>query len=93
MAKTTLKASDIFSDDEDDEDDNETEEKPPQVAEDLEVEEDIDMQDIPETETIEEEPKGTSVQPASMPSASVGKARRKVLKKKTTKNARGLLGK
>lgn len=92
MAKATIKASDIFSDDEDD---NEVEEQPPQETEDLDIEEDVDMQDLQEAEpSAQNEKQKDKLSPSeSTTSAPVGKARRKVLKKKTTKNARGFLGK
>lgn len=94
MAKTSIKASDIFSDDEEEEEDVEEEDqiKEPQPVEDLDIEEeDVDMdmdQDIEENEIEKEEPPAVS-----LPSLPPGKARRKVLKKKTTKNNRGFLGK
>lgn len=92
MAKTSIKASDIFSDDDDDEEEEEQDQmKEPQPAEDLDIVEiddgDEDMEvvkDVKETEPVQEEP--------SEP-APAGKARRKVLKKRTTKNSRGHLGK
>ncbi|CAO3608055.1 unnamed protein product [Mucor fragilis] len=90
MAKTSIKASDIFSDDDDDEEEEEQDQmKEPQPAEDLDIVEiddgDEDMEvvkDVKETEPVQEEP--------SEP-APAGKARRKVLKKRTTKNSRGHL--
>lgn len=93
MAKTSIKASDIFSDDEeeDQEEEEEEEEKDqmekPQTVEDLDIEvEDVDM-DVEETvreeESVPEEPSASTLP---------GKVRKKVLKKRTTKNSRGHLG-
>lgn len=93
MAKTSIKASDIFSDDEEEEDVEEEDQiDEPQPVEDLDIEEeDVDMDMDQETEEKEIEEEEPSV--ASLPSPLPGKARRKVLKKKTTKNSRGFLGK
>ncbi|KAI8327904.1 DNA polymerase subunit Cdc27-domain-containing protein [Choanephora cucurbitarum] len=79
MAKTTLKASDIFSDDEDFVSEPHKQEEP--TKETPEPEEDVDM-DEPE-----EKPEKKEVVPTLPP----GKVRRQVLKKKTTRNARGHL--
>ncbi|KAG2206025.1 hypothetical protein INT46_000096 [Mucor plumbeus] len=91
MAKTSIKASDIFSDDEEEEDVEEEDQiDEPQPVEDLDIEEeDVDMDMDQETEEKEIEEEEPSV--ASLPSPLPGKARRKVLKKKTTKNSRGFL--
>ncbi|KAI8641224.1 DNA polymerase subunit Cdc27 [Parasitella parasitica] len=99
MAKTSIKASDIFSDEEeheeDEEDEDEEEEKEevrePEPEEDLEIEEDLEVEEEKEDvnmDTDEEKREPSAPVSAAAPS---GKARRKVLKKKTTKNSRGFL--
>ncbi|EPB81784.1 hypothetical protein HMPREF1544_11498 [Mucor circinelloides 1006PhL] len=91
MAKTSIKASDIFSDDEEEDQEEEEEEEKdqmeePQPAEDLDIEiEDVDM-DV--EETVKEE---KSVPEEPLASTLPGKVRKKVLKKRTTKNSRGHL--
>ncbi|KAI8047712.1 DNA polymerase subunit Cdc27-domain-containing protein [Gilbertella persicaria] len=78
MAKTTIKATDIFTDDEE-------EEPAEQVA--TSHKEDDMMEDV---KTIEEKP--SQQEPSSPPPPPLPeKLRRQVLKKKTTTNARGLL--
>lgn len=91
MAKTSIKASDIFSDDEEEDQEEEEEKKDqmeePKPVEDLDIEiEDVDM-DV--EETVKEE-KSVPEEPSA--STLPGKVRKKVLKKRTTKNSRGHLG-
>ncbi|OAD06950.1 hypothetical protein MUCCIDRAFT_107546 [Mucor lusitanicus CBS 277.49] len=88
MAKTSIKASDIFSDDEEEE---EEEHKEPQPAEDIDVLEiDDGDEDMEVVEAAKEEEPVQEEEEPSTP-APPGKARRKVLKKRTTKNSRGHL--
>ncbi|CEJ00673.1 hypothetical protein RMCBS344292_14725 [Rhizopus microsporus] len=81
MAKTSLKVEDIFSDDD-------QEEEPQQEAQQQQDEEDVVMFEADEDnkEKVEEEHEDEETIPAEP-----GKIRRKVLKKKTTTNARGHL--
>ncbi|KAI9483580.1 MAG: DNA polymerase subunit Cdc27 [Benjaminiella poitrasii] len=95
MARTTLKASDIFSDDEDD---NMSKPLPIEDMKTEEKDDDIVMEDANESSEITDsvEPSHQKEQQvlsstANPVSNSPSKARRKVLKKKTTKNARGFL--
>ncbi|KAG1143921.1 hypothetical protein G6F37_007413 [Rhizopus arrhizus] len=84
MAKTSLKMEDIFSDDEKD-DDKPQSPSPQEEEEDIimmEADEDIEKAKQPSKEP-EDDLQDTPVEP--------GKIRRKVLKKKTTTNARGHL--
>ncbi|KAF7728835.1 DNA polymerase delta subunit 3 [Apophysomyces ossiformis] len=89
MAMSNIQASDIFSDD----DENMEEAVPEKKKRRLIIEEDEEMEDAVE----ESEPATTPVkdqeddQPEKL--APAGKVMRKVLKKKTSKNARGFLGK
>lgn len=86
MAKTSLKMEDIFSDDEKD-DDKPQPPSPQEEEEDIimmEADEDIEKAKQPSKEP-EDNLQDTPVEP--------GKIKRKVLKKKTTTNARGHLGK
>ncbi|KAG2196400.1 hypothetical protein INT47_012904 [Mucor saturninus] len=83
MAKTTIKPEDIFSDDEEEE---EQEEEPkPEEEYPIMTEEDALMEDV-EAPKVEATP---PPEPAEL--APPGKVKRQVLRKKTTKNARGLL--
>ncbi|KAK4509409.1 uncharacterized protein ATC70_007760 [Mucor velutinosus] len=89
MAKTSIKASDIFSDDEEEEEEEQDQMKEPQPAEDLDIVEiDNEVEDMEVVESVKE---NESVQEEPSVPAPLGKARRKVLKKRTTKNSRGHL--
>ncbi|GAN04555.1 hypothetical protein MAM1_0067d04016 [Mucor ambiguus] len=88
MAKTSIKASDIFSDDEEEEEEQD-QMREPQPAEDLDIVEiDNEDEDMEVVDTVEEK---EPVQEEPSTPAPPGKARRKVLKKRTTKNSRGHL--
>ncbi|CEJ00337.1 hypothetical protein RMCBS344292_14397 [Rhizopus microsporus] len=84
MAKTTLKVEDIFSDDDQEEEPQQEQQQEPQQQD----EEDVVMFEADENneEKAEEEHEEEEATPAEP-----GKIRRKVLKKKTTTNARGHL--
>ncbi|ORE02457.1 hypothetical protein BCV72DRAFT_309095 [Rhizopus microsporus var. microsporus] len=84
MAKTSLKVEDIFSDDDQEEEPQQQEQEQQQQQD----EEDVVMFEADEDnkEKAEEEHEDEEAIPAEP-----GKIRRKVLKKKTTTNARGLL--
>ncbi|KAL9545730.1 hypothetical protein MBANPS3_007002 [Mucor bainieri] len=94
MAKTSIKASDIFSDDDEEEEEEEDHQmKAPQPAEDLDIIEVDDEDDFMEVVPVAKEKKPVQEEEEEEPStpAPPGKARRKVLKKRTTKNSRGHL--
>ncbi|KAI7906453.1 DNA polymerase subunit Cdc27 [Cokeromyces recurvatus] len=87
MAKTSIKASDIFSDDEDEH------MSKPLPIEDMKTEEnddDIVMEDV-ENNKEQTRASNENIQTVSNTTSSSSKTRKKVLKKKTTRNARGFL--
>ncbi|KAI9364834.1 DNA polymerase subunit Cdc27-domain-containing protein, partial [Pilaira anomala] len=99
MAKATIKPDDIFSDDEDEEEKDDIQPEALQEPEDLRIDDDDDetmeeVEPVKKQETKEEETKEenhVTSSTSSETSSTPGKAMKKVLRKKTTKNARGFL--
>ncbi|CAO3676900.1 unnamed protein product [Rhizopus stolonifer] len=81
LMENNLKMEDIFSDEEKDD------EPQPDPAQ----EEDVIMMEADEKETVEEPSKGSEMEEVDDTPVEPGKIKRKVLKKKTTTNARGHL--
>lgn len=90
LAKTSIKPEDIFTDDEDEDDEEEPQPEQPQEPDFIEIEEDEDMMDV--EPVAKEETKEVDDTPPAPVCSTPGKSKRKVLRKKTTKNARGFLG-
>ncbi|GAA5805594.1 hypothetical protein HPULCUR_011114 [Helicostylum pulchrum] len=89
LAKTSIKPEDIFTDEEDEDDEEEPQPEQPQEPDIIEIEKDDDMMDV--EPVVKEETKEVDDSPPPPVYSTPGKSKRKVLRKKTTKNARGFL--
>ncbi|MBM6383474.1 MAG: hypothetical protein JSY10_05700 [Paenibacillus sp.] len=90
LAKTSIKPEDIFTDDEDEEEEPQPEQPQEHDIIEIEGDDDDDMMDV--EPVAKEETKEVDDTPQSPVYSTPGKSKRKVLRKKTTKNARGFLG-
>ncbi|KAG2238070.1 hypothetical protein INT48_002637 [Thamnidium elegans] len=89
LAKTSIKPEDIFTDDEDEEEEPQPEQPQEHDIIEIEGDDDDDMMDV--EPVAKEETKEVDDTPQSPVYSTPGKSKRKVLRKKTTKNARGFL--